>query len=454
MHPEKLSHWIFDTGGYWVGQVEQLGEIDRKIFDSIPEKWRAGVMWKAGGQKRVAGICPLGGKGGRCRRIRAGPPLGEAQCRPVHPRHWGRAKEVSRFLQTISENMCGSDSDGRDESSFWKQQQERVIYLAVTVLWIAFGKVSVPELLRFINDAAISPEQAATEEWKGEFHYQTLTKAFAAKKSPMEANDLELALCFWLREYPALADRTRSSILVGVTGTLHTFCAGYARVLLSEETTVTPDDVLAGKWIVINACASDFGDTGCLINAAWKFLLQRRLLKRAAQPGDSCCWIVSDESQLYVNSHDAAFLSQSRSHLASMVYITQGVSSFYGVMGGDKGIHVADSLMANFTHCILHASDAISARWANEKIGRRLKTFIGTSDSPSMSVSEELIGISKMSMNTSSHMEVILECNLMQNNLRCGGKAANYIADAAVIKVGECFASTGENFIFVPFSQK
>ena len=111
------------------------------------------------------------------------------------------------------------------------------------VLWVAYRKVTVPDIQKFITNAAMNAADVNSDSWKKRFQNQTIWEAVKAEKTSIEAFDIQLAIDYWLEEYPNMADRTRSSILTGVQGVLHTYNSGHARSLLSTETNVSPDDV-------------------------------------------------------------------------------------------------------------------------------------------------------------------------------------------------------------------
>ena len=63
-----------------------------------------------------------------------------------------------------------------------------------------------------------------------------------------------------------MADKTRSSIMVGVMGVLHAFNVGIVRELVSTTSNVTPDDLFQGRWLLLDMAASEFGDVGATVN--------------------------------------------------------------------------------------------------------------------------------------------------------------------------------------------
>ena len=147
----------------------------------------------------------------------------------------GHTRNITRTLMTIGETLGNSDTDGREDSSFWSKEQERMIYNAVEVVKLATGRVSAPDLHRFITGAATTPQQFTSEEWLTGFHNQCLKTAWEKPKTAMEQHDFELAKEFWLNEFVFMADKTRSSIMTGVMGILHIFNTGIVRELVTQN---------------------------------------------------------------------------------------------------------------------------------------------------------------------------------------------------------------------------
>lgn len=366
----------------------------------------------------------------------------------------GHTRDITRCLMTIAETLRSSDTKGGEDADFWQRETERCLYNAAEAIRLAYGCISAPDLQRFINGAALNPETIATAEWQAGFHNQTLKKAFEAQKTPAEEADFQLALDYWLGEIPAMADRTRSSILVGVFGILHPMNTGLVRELVSSATNCSPDDMLRRKWILVNMAPSEWGDQGAIVCGGWKYLTQKMVLRRAAKPGDSIITIWGDESQQWVTSFDAHYVAQCRSHLGCMIYLTQSIPAYYATLRGNAGRHQAEALLANFGHKVFHAlGDEVSASYAANLIGRSLQSFIGMSTGPAESLTEEMWGQPKVTASTSEHFELIVQPNVFQNGLRTGGRASDFVCDGIVVRSGEPFAN-GENWLWCEFQQR
>jgi hypothetical protein len=251
-----------------------------------------------------------------------------------------------------------------------------------------------------------------------------------------------------------MASRTRSSIQVGVMQTLHVFNSGVVREMVSKDTNISPDDILAGKWVVVNMPPSKFGDSGAFVNAGWKYLTQKAVLRRKAAKFDPFVVIWCDEAQQFVNSHDAHYLAQCRSHLGCEVFLTQSMHSLFAALKGETGKQQALGLLTNFTTKIFHALGSESdATFASGLIGKSLQTFVGGSMPQAESWFDEMMGTGKFTTSFSEHYESIVQPNEFLHGLRCGGKENGCLVDSIVVKSGERFRD-GNNWKRVTFSQK
>jgi type IV secretory pathway TraG/TraD family ATPase VirD4 len=366
-------------------------------------------------------------------------------------RSGGDTRDITRAIMVIGETL--QDGEGRQSEPFWKQQNERLIYNAVEIVRGALGRVTAPDLQRFITGAAQTPAALKTPEWEAGFHNQCLKAASANARTAIQKHDCTLGLGFWLNEYPAMADKTRSSILAGVMGILHVFNTGIVRELVSTTTNVSPAEMDRGKWMLVDMAISSHGAAGAFVFGGWKYLTQQHILKRHATEETPVCVIWADEAQKVVNSFDASYLAECRSHRGCMVYLTQSIHSFYSRIYAKGGEHETDALLTNFYHKIFHAvGDDKTAAYASSLIGRRLTTHIGGSMSPATDVFEDLFGQSRFTSSFSQQVENVLENREFMQNLRTGGEINGNVVDGIVVRSGEPF-SNGEAFLKVAFNQ-
>jgi hypothetical protein len=364
-------------------------------------------------------------------------------------------REITQLLMTIGETLKrNSRTHAREGESFWDQLKERTLYNAVEIVKKATGKVNASDLQKFITGAASTTAEISSPAWQKGFHNQCLCLAHYAHKTPAEQHDHSLALDFFCNEYPSMDPKPRSSSLADVLNVLHVFCSGSVRQLLADKTNISPEVLEEGKWILVNMPIPNHGAAGAFVNGAWKYAVQRHILRRHALHDANPIILWCDEYQNLANSFDATFLAECRSHRGAMVVLTQSIHGFYASMPGDAGHHQAAALLTNFHHKVFHAlGDSESAAFASSLVGKSLQTFIGGSMGQQQSMYDELCGHGSFNGSFSQHYEKVLQDNVFMNGLRTGGKANGLLADAIVVRSGEPF-SNGENWAWVTFSQK
>lgn len=426
----------------------------RTLMQAIVDNPNSGGLILAAKPEDVADIRSIFRKAGRLNDLIVFEVDGDRRCN-----FFGclkRPRDVVQFVTTMSEVMKRGDSKGGgDNSRFYDTQEERTVYNGVTALQAAKEPLTAPNLHRFIMTAARVPEELDTPQWQAKYHSQILDRGYKARKTAIEEHDFQLCLDLWLREWPGMMDhRTRGNILAGVQGTLHTMNTGIVREMASGVTNCSPDDVLAGKWVVVNFPPSRWGATGLLLSTGWKQLVELAILERQASNSSPFCVIWADEAHQFVTNYDSSFIAQCRSHKGCLVYLTQSVSSFYAAMKGEAGKHQADALIANFATVIAHACDPVSAQWLVSKLGRRKEILYSGSSAPppDATVWDQLFGHSHASCSFSEHYEQVLQDQEFMVG-RTGGPANGFLADAIIVKSGEPF-SDGRNYLYAVFSQR
>jgi hypothetical protein len=197
----------------------------------------------------------------------------------------GQTRNVVQCLMMIGETLRrGEGKGGKDDAAFWEAQNERLLYNAVAALQAAGDEpVSAHTIQQFIMTAANAPEELGRPEWQAQYHGRVLQKGHdAPKASSLEASDFSLCRDFWIYEYPAMDPKTRSNILAGVMGILHVYNTGQVKEMVSGHTNCSPDDILAGRWVLVNFPPSAWGAVGSFICTGWKYLTELAVLQRKA----------------------------------------------------------------------------------------------------------------------------------------------------------------------------
>ena len=382
-------------------------------------------------------------------------PGGEYRCNLLdYERSQGAdARQITQALMTFGETLERIDGAGGDRDPYWRNQHRRMIHNAVEACLGAAGKADPWDVQRFIIGAALNLAETADEKWRQGFHYQTLQLAYNRADTPIRGHDIEMARQYWLEELPALNDRTRSSITVGVLGLLHVMNSGLARDLLATTTTISPDILEQRKWWFLNMPIVPGDATSTFANAGVKYVVQRHILRRKAGPDAPLIPVWCDEFQKVANSYDAAFIAECRSHKGCLIALTQSIHALYAHLGGKGGEHETDSLLTNFGHVVFHTlGDARSAEYASSLLGKRREVFIGTGTDGKQSLLDVLRGRAQVNVNAHEEYQPVLQPSVFMSELRTGGPPDNAV-DGVVIRSGSPF-STGENYLICELEQR
>jgi type IV secretory pathway TraG/TraD family ATPase VirD4 len=361
-------------------------------------------------------------------------------------------REIVRMLMVISESLH-QEGDNRQSEIFWRQMKERILYFAVYIVTLANGRVTAPDLEQFIHSWPLKPEMLKTQEFESGYCNQCMKRAHENIRTSIDRHDYQAAFNFIMIEWPGMADKTRSSALADVMGTLSVFNSGIVRELLSTTTNISPKVFDQGMSVLVAMPISRDGVSGAFVLAAWKACTQWFLLKRQATEETPVCVLWMDEYQKVASSFDAAFLAECRSHKGCMVCLTQSTHSLYSRMH-QGGEHETDSLLTNFFTKIAHScGDEKTASYFAGLIGKRLRTYMDTSSSTEDNPHDAIFGQPKVNCSTRQVIENVKESAEFMQGLRTGGKENGYMVDGYVIRSGMPF-SNGEPYLKVTFSQK
>ena len=128
----------------------------------------------------------------------------------------GLVEQLAALLTTVSElgeNGGQASASGGDNERYFRLESQRLCRNGLLAMVLAGRTVTIPDLHRLIVSAPQSIEQVQSDDWQNSsFCYACLRAADLVSKSPSQGADFELALSFFLREWPGLSARTRSVV--------------------------------------------------------------------------------------------------------------------------------------------------------------------------------------------------------------------------------------------------
>lgn len=275
-------------------------------------------------------------------------------------------------------------SGDRDQAidAFWHDALEALLTNAFDLDVLAYDSTQLPRTMGLIRGAPGSRRDLQSRAWRLRSDcWQALEKAASRQLSPARAEDLVETCEYFLREFPDLADRTRSVVVTSVLSKVSLLLRSPFREIFcaAAPSTLTPDDSHRGAIIIVNLPIKRFGKAGrfaqLLIKAAWQRATERRAdkLKRGTpqfDPQQRPVFLWIDEAQHFVTEEDMLFQQTARSAQAASVYLTQNISNYHAQFRGSGGRAIADSLLGGFQTKIFHQNgDPLTGEWAERLFG-------------------------------------------------------------------------------------
>ena len=369
------------------------------------------------------------------------------------------AGQTENLVQLFSALLDLGEKDagrggGKEGEQYWRKAVLQLLRNLIDLIVLATGQISVPGLYRLAVSTASSLDQVRSPEWKSRSYcFRLLTEADKRPKTDSQKRDFELVADYFLCEFPALSDKTRSVILSTFTSMADVLNRGVLRDLFTQGSNIDPTATEQGKIIVVAMPLKEYGQVGLYAAALWKYAFQKSIERRdvAKSPRPVVLW--QDEGQFFLlPSTDFLFTSTSRSARVSSVLLTQSISGVIATLGGGPaGKAEADAYLSNYGTKIFHANtDTASNEYAANLIGR-CKQFMINANS---NYGGDDDGYS--STGGSSGISEIFEYEVQPrefSKLRTGGEANKGQVDAIVFKNGAGFKATGRNWMRVTFTQ-
>ncbi len=262
-------------------------------------------------------------------------------------------------------------SDGKD--AFWEQTLRELLRHSLAPLWAAYGRITLPELMRFVHARPTSKEQLNPNgSWiETSFWAQTVRLAEQGGAFPIDREDFDPVWQYWTGSMLNADQRTPGNIVQTLTARLDPFLTGDLRRLFTTHSTFLPELTFEGAVIVLDLSAHAWGEEGILAQHIVKVMWQKAMQKRPKTDQARPCFCFADECQYFLAATDQAFASTARACRALNVYLTQNLPGIYARIGGPNAQNVTDALLGNLATKIFHAQpDPRTAEWAAGMIGK------------------------------------------------------------------------------------
>lgn len=284
----------------------------------------------------------------------------------------GLTDNVVSLLLTVLDGAEGKIGGDSGDQAFWAASSRQLLSHAIGALWAAYGRITIAELVEFIQSRPMRPEQVTQAEFRETFWARTMHKARTAPAHSLPETEFRGIFNYFVHVLAQPDQRTSGNIVATISARLHPLLHGKLHELFCTTTNTVPELVLeGGAVLVIDLPVEEYGEAGVLAAQIWKYLWQRACGRRKVNGRTRPVFVWADECQFFLSPHDAQFVSTSRSKRACSVYLTQNLPTYYARIQARNPQDVADSLIGNFSTKIFHAqTDPRTNQWAADLIGK------------------------------------------------------------------------------------
>lgn len=361
---------------------------------------------------------------------------------------------VNLFVTVLDSGERSSGGGGGSQDPYWERALRQLLRNAIDLLRLAGVGITLPDLAAVIASAPQHPDDVRDSSWQQRSRcFLCLQSAQQRPLTPRDRGDLAVTMEYWLGEFPAMAERTRSNIVSTFTTLADGFLRGHLRELFCGDTNVVPEVTHHGAIILIDLPLKEFHDLGKYAQVLWKYLWQRATESRDTSRNPRPVFLWADEAQNFVTSRDKDFQATARSQRAATVYLTQNISGYFAAIGGKDARSATDALLGNLQTKIFHANgDPETNEYAERVIGKSWRWKHSTS---STNKPDEKQG--QPSSSTTASANQSLDAEVLASaftTLRKGGPASSYHVEGIVFQGGRVWNGTGKTHIRVFFPQQ
>jgi len=351
---------------------------------------------------------------------------------------------------------AGKPEGGQGDNKFWDDALHHLNTNLVELPILAGLQVSLPLLRAILNTAPQHLEQTTDPNWQETSSCSAILREAdkaTADGPPDIRADFEECQNYWLQEYPALSEKTRSIVSLTFSMLVRPLITRPLRKLFCSDTNVTPEHTFDGKLILVDLPVQEFRLAGRIANLAWKFNFQLAVLRRT-QPESGFLrpvFLWADEAQMFITKFDAEYQAVARSAAGCTVFLTQNRESFRRVLGNNDAV---DSLLGNLQAKFFCQNTGETNSWAAMLLGehwvRVTSSNVGRSRNdtiqPVTNPGSHSFGVSR-----SEQRRYFVEPAVF-TTLKRGGPQNDFLVEAIVYNGGHEFVSRDSKEELLPYT--
>jgi len=235
---------------------------------------------------------------------------------------------VELFLVVLELDKQGEKAKN---DSYWENTLKQLLRNTIDLLRLSKGNLSVLDLYKIVTSApqsladvdldflqvngegeggnggannSKSKKPSKAERWLnasfcGECLLESFVKKEAGDLSDEEIGDLEIVQYYWTKEFPTLADKTRSVIVSSFTSLADVFLRGAMRELFTTTTNIVPEFTHKGAIIILDLPVHKYKKVGRYAQALFKYLWQNSIQERKVKEDSKPVFLWVDEAQFF-----------------------------------------------------------------------------------------------------------------------------------------------------------
>jgi len=381
----------------------------------------------------------------------------------------GLTGNIVNLLKTVIQ-AGQSDAGQRTNEGFWEDALDMLLFNTVDLAVLAYERLKIDDLYNIVQllykerAHVVRPTEESDDPFAQILYRAKLNTAKRAERNKQEFlkrhpdktydvtqdNDLrqfKRILHYFTSDFPGLSDRTRSVIEHSFWGLLFRLIREPIRgMLCSASPTITPDDSLNGKIILMNLPVKLYDKVGRDAQILFKYVWQRAMERRDLSHNSRPLFLWADEAQNFLHEHDIDYQATARSSRVCTVYLTQNLPNYFAHLGGRSGEYRVKSFLGTMGTKIFHAN-------ADMETNKYAADLIGKQEIWTKSESQQFVGGMSMSESIQQTRDHIVHPEEVAR-MKTGGPVNNFAVDARIHRQGLPWFSTERNDRLIRFKQQ
>jgi hypothetical protein len=370
----------------------------------------------------------------------------------------GDKESIIDFFTILA--SIGKAEYGQGSEPFWIRGTEQIQRNVLTLLDLAGEPISIASIDRVIKSLPMRPGEVDEESWQTQSYCAQLINATRKRKDSLTADqwsDLNFAMEFLCKAWPAFDERPRSSLAMTWSGMADQFLFNpLNRLFCTGKCSFSPEMTTHNSAIILcDFPMLEHGQhTGRLINAILKLTFQRAWLRRKISESPNPVFLWQDEFHYFVSKFDNFFQTTCRSSRVAVVCLTQNILNLAEELGEQQPGSKTKSFLGNLgTKIFLQQNDVETCNYAADQIGKEY-SYLDSYNAGSSQRNE-----SHSSVGGSKQLVHIVDPIAFQRLAK--PTSTNPYAQGIVYRGGETFNATkseqnpkGRNYLSVYFSRE